>query len=327
MIRISILIFLLFAPVFVFAQNLEIISYPIEELGGCENKEACRAFCDKFENLEKCLNFSEKNVLLTDCRLTDARKFLNAINGGLKLLPCKSKEECRVYCSDEVNFKECLNFVENAGFLSRDEALLLKRTGGKGPGACQTKEDCQEYCSQENHLDECLEFALKNGFILPAQAALAIEIRDLAAKGGPGGCVGLKACGEYCSNINNLDNCLSFEEENGLITEEEIREIEELAENGGPGECKTREDCKAYCNNPDNDQECLNFMSDQGYLSKENIEAMENQLKQTEELIRQKFEQFRQYYGEDYNSEVQKEIEEALKPYIDLIEGYKKNLK
>ena len=37
--------------------KLLLIKYPVEELGSCQNFEACKAYCDKDENIPKCLRF------------------------------------------------------------------------------------------------------------------------------------------------------------------------------------------------------------------------------------------------------------------------------
>jgi len=148
----------------------------------------------------------------------------------------------------------------------------------------------------------------------------------LAAKGGPGGCFGLKACADYCSQSKNLIECIDFGQKSGIIKKEEIDQMEQLAKNGGPGGCKTREECKEYCGVAQNALECFNFMAENGYLTPKYVEAMENQIESIEGSIKQKFEQFRQYYDseEDYNTEVQKDIDERLKYYKEIIEEYKK---
>lgn len=323
------LILFLFAPIFVSAQSLDSISYPIEQLGNCESKEACRVYCDKFENLESCLNFSKENKLLSSCEITtNSRRLLDAFKNGLKLAFCQSKSECREYCSRPENLKQCVDFVEASGFLSHEEALLIKKTGGIGPGNCQNKEACKEYCSDEKHLDDCLKFALDNGFITPAQAVTAINARDLADKGGPGGCMGLKECAKYCSDINNLDNCIKFGQKTGLIQGKEAEEIEQFAKDGGPGECKTREQCKTYCEDTNNSQECLSFLIEKDYLSKEAVEAIEKELKNAEELINRQLEQFKGRYNDNLKMQkdqekMRQEFGKILAPYMDLIEKYK----
>ena len=129
------LILLIFIPVFVLSQTTESV-YPIEQLGNCENEEACRAFCDRFENLESCINFTEENrITLSTCDIGNAKKLLTAFKSGVKLSFCESKNECRAYCLRPENLGQCVDFVESAGFLSHEEALLIKKTGGIGPGS------------------------------------------------------------------------------------------------------------------------------------------------------------------------------------------------
>ncbi|KPJ54636.1 hypothetical protein AMJ47_04035 [Parcubacteria bacterium DG_72] len=318
--KIFLLIPLFFVPFFISAQSLDNIEYPIEELGNCENRQECKLFCDKIGNLESCFNFSKKHNLLAQCDLDDARRFLNALKKGINLLPCETKAECLDFCSKPENLDQCLVFSQETGIISRDQALLIKRTAGLGPGQCKNHEDCKNYCSEENNVDECLAFALEHGFISQSQAAEAIRIRDIALQGGPGECVGLKQCRDYCSVSDNFQECINFGKETGIITEERVEEIKEFIEQGGPGGCKTRQECNEYCQDPENIKQCLEFMIEEGYLPKESIEVMENKIKEAEQAIYQQIQDYKQNFDIDIDDEeIKKQIEEILQPYEDIL--------
>jgi len=319
---IILIISLFFVAVFALAQEeIEKIEYPIEELGNCQNREDCTNFCDKIVNLEACFNFSRENKLPTRCDLADSRKFLDALKQGVKILPCESKAECLDYCSKPENLSRCLAFAQKTGILSRYEVLLFKRTGGLGPGNCKSKEECKEYCSKEENVDECLAFAQNNGFMSQGEVAEAIRLRDIALAGGPGGCVGLEQCKEYCSVSSNFQECIDFGKEAGIITSEEIEEIQEFIQEGGPGGCKTRQECDKYCSEPENIKFCLEYMVDKNYLPKESVQAIENTIKETEESINQQIEEFKKNFNLEgiEDEEIRKEIQEKLQPYKDIL--------
>jgi len=370
------LILLIFIPGFVLAED-----YPVEELGGCQNKEECRSYCDKLENLEPCLeygkkenlleadkilkgeamavmgitegpggcktisecrnycndfnnveecfNFVKANKLTTGCDLEGVEGMVSAIKEGIEPPNCRGKEECKQYCSISENLDKCLYFAQSAGFLSKEEALLIRKTGGKGPGECQGEDNCRLYCDDPAHMEECFNFAVENGFVSETEAEQALSIKALAEEGGPGDCTGLKECSEYCSQETNIKECIEFTKEAGIISEEEGKEIEKIVEEGGPGGCKTKGECSEYCGNIDNLEECISFMLGQGYLTEENIKILEEELDKAEEMIKNQTEEFRNNYPGEHDLEIneeqiKKDLEEELKPYRDLIEEYKK---
>jgi len=149
---------LFLTPVFVFAQedcslslanlddcqdssvvSIKNINYPVEELNNCQNQEECRIYCDRLENLEQCYNYSKKNNFVAKCELEKVEKILNTIKSGINLPSCRTKAECKEYCSKEENLDECLYFAQSAGFMSKEQAFLLRKTRAKGPGDVKEK--------------------------------------------------------------------------------------------------------------------------------------------------------------------------------------------
>jgi hypothetical protein len=315
------LIPLLFVPIFIFAQSLDDISYPIEELGNCQNKEECSSFCDKTVNLEACLNFSKENKLLADCDLVNARSFLDHLNSGVKLLPCESKTECLDFCSKEENLDQCLAFAEKSGILSRGEVLLFKRTKGVGPGDCKTKEECKEYCSKAENVDECLAYAENFGFMTQEQVAEAVRLRDVALDGGPGGCIGLEQCKDYCSKQAHFNECINFGKDTGIITSEEEEQIQQFVKQGGPGGCKTRQECDVFCTNPDNIKQCLGYLIDNNYLPQEYVEVIKQSINDAQDRVNQQLEDYKQKYNldDEQTEQIRKQIEKEIQPFKDIL--------
>jgi len=74
------------------------ISYPVAELGNCADQAACKTYCDKTENIDACLNFAEKNNLMSSAEIQVARNFKAlALTGPGS---CAGKDACDAYCSD-----------------------------------------------------------------------------------------------------------------------------------------------------------------------------------------------------------------------------------
>ncbi|OGI61817.1 hypothetical protein A2645_01035 [Candidatus Nomurabacteria bacterium RIFCSPHIGHO2_01_FULL_39_9] len=133
--------------------------------GGCSNKKSCDDYCEKPGNIEECFAFAEKAGFIPPEELEHARKAIPLIASGQSPGGCKTKDECQNYCEKEANATECINFAEKAGFVSKEEAEIVRKTGGKGPGDCRSKESCESYCNNPENQESCFKFAEKHGLI------------------------------------------------------------------------------------------------------------------------------------------------------------------
>ncbi len=106
--------------VFVVAQEdpFSKLTYPIPELGNCLNRTACEAYCDKSENMEACLDFAEKNNLMSQEELQQAKKFVAV--GAKGPGGCLGKDACEEYCGDISRIDECVSFALACGPLFND---------------------------------------------------------------------------------------------------------------------------------------------------------------------------------------------------------------
>ncbi|MBI2592932.1 MAG: hypothetical protein HYW37_02130 [Candidatus Colwellbacteria bacterium] len=148
--------------------------------GGCTSRDSCEKYCGDFSHAEECFNFAQK-AGLTQVRgevpgRAEGRfeggippgqfqKFLEAVKKGETPGGCKSKDECETYCGGGAHFEECVAFGEKTGFIERDQAEKIRKSGGKGPGSCASPESCRAYCNEPTHQEECFRFAEENGFI------------------------------------------------------------------------------------------------------------------------------------------------------------------
>ena len=127
----------------------------------CQNAESCKATCENPKDLvtaRACFEFGKEAGLLPEgVSVEQAEKAFSALESGKG--PFKSFAEMR-QCdnppSDEI-MQKCIAFAVDAGFIPPEEAEIIKKTGGKGPGGGRGKDQCQNYC--EANQEECFKFA------------------------------------------------------------------------------------------------------------------------------------------------------------------------
>lgn len=241
----------------------------------CKNKSECDVYCSQPENMKECITFATAAGLIPPDELEKAKKVLAAIEKGATPPPCQGKEECDIYCSQTEHIKECIDFAEAAGFISSEEAAIVRKTGGKGPGGCQGKEECEVYCDDPTNTKECLEFAIQYNLIPVEEAEKAKKMLELGLTGGPGGCRSEEECEAFCNDLSHRAECVDFAEKMGFMTSEEASRAKKMAEMGittGPGGCDSEDECRTFCDDPANMGECLNFAVRIGEMTPEEAE-------------------------------------------------------
>lgn len=131
-------------------------------------------------------------------------------------------------------------------------------------GNCGSKEECKAYCDDPANMPACIRFAKSHGLMNEAEASRAEKFgQRLVADGGPGGCRTPKECETFCSNLNNIEACISFAEEHGVEDKhvKEGKKILAYIQAGGqmPGGCTSKESCEAYCGDFNHAEECFSF--------------------------------------------------------------------
>ena len=212
------------------AKELENIQFPIEDLGGCESRQACKTYCDDPANMDKCLAFAEQKGIMSKTEVTKARSYAKVMKEKLEFPGgAKNPAEAKKYCEDRNHMEECLAFAEKHGLIEPEELKQAKKfmplmKSGQTPGGCQSKEECESYCQNENNFEECASFAQKHGLV----SAEEIEkFKRIQKEGGPGGCKGKKACEQFCNNPDNQKDCLEFAEKHGFVKPEEAKQMRE----------------------------------------------------------------------------------------------------
>ncbi len=143
-------------------------------------------------------------------------------------------------------------------------------------GNCANEDACYTYCEEPKNFEACYAFGTANGLVEEETVPPEL-IATLAAGGGPGGCTSQISCEVYCSDANHLVECVTFAEDSGLMSGEELEEAKKVmaAVQAGatlPGGCTSKDACESFCQNPSNMEECLAFAEVAGFMSSEELE-------------------------------------------------------
>ena len=238
------------------------LTYPIIELGGCQDRADCKIYCDDSANTAACVSYAEKENLLSQEELQIAKKF---VAGGAKGPgSCTGKKECQTYCEDKAHIDECVSYAENNGLMSVQDLQKAKKVqaaikkGVKFP-ACNNKKECDAYCEESSHMEECITFAQEAGFLSDEELQNAQKVLTAVKQGvKPPACKGKEACDTYCTEESHVDECTNFAVAAGIVTSDEAKIIKETG-GKGPGGCKSKSECDSYCSNDANRETCMNF--------------------------------------------------------------------
>lgn len=172
---------------------------------GCTNKKTCQSICQAPSNMKiarECFDFAEEAGLLPpEVNREQAEKMFKAIEEGRA--PFKSPkdfEQCENPGSDEI-MEKCINFALENGFLSGEEAEMVKKTGGKGPGGCRGRE-CKEFCENPNNSEVCYNFAKEYGLMDPEMEKGSQDFLDSLRNAPPA----VKTClqAEFGENLDKV---------------------------------------------------------------------------------------------------------------------------
>ncbi len=255
----------------------ENIQYPVAELGNCPDEAACRTYCDKPENTNVCLDFAERNKLMSEQEIKIAKNFIAAGSKGPG--GCKGKDACESFCNDIAHIDECISFAENNNLMppqGLEEAKKVQAAIKRGvkPPPCGNKKQCDIYCNESDHMEECISFGIEAGFIQgkeleDSQKMLAAVKRGIK----PPACKGKDACDEYCSNPDNMEECMTFAMEAGFMSDKEKEDsqkmLQAIKKGIKPPACKGKEECDVYCNKESHFEECMNFAEAAGFMTAE----------------------------------------------------------
>lgn len=191
---------------------------------------------------------------------------------------CASKTECEAFCDLPENMAVCLDFVEAHNLISREEIKMARKMlelgVTAGPGGCRGQAECEAYCDDISHIEECLAFAERHNLIPPAELEEGKKVAQAMKRGiRPPDCKNKTECDIYCSQPENMEECLTFGEAAGLIPPEELADakkaLEAIRKGVKPPPCRGKKECEIYCSQPENLEACLTFAEAAGFISPE----------------------------------------------------------
>ncbi len=130
----------------------------------CNGKDECESYCKEPSHIEACVSFAKAAGFMTPEETENSEKMIRAIQQGAKPPQCGGKDECDKYCGEPEHVDECTNFAVAAGFITKEQAEITKKTGGKGPGGCVGNE-CQTFCNDLKNQETCLQFSKDNNMM------------------------------------------------------------------------------------------------------------------------------------------------------------------
>ena len=256
------------------------IRYPVAELGNCQDKNACKLYCDKPANTISCIAFAEKNNLMSSEEINSAKKFLNAGTKGPG--GCTTKNSCESYCDDISHINECIAYAEKTGILSSqelEEAKQVQSAIAKGvkPPPCKNKKECDVYCDNPDNMNVCVAFGEAAGFLKGKDLEDAKKMISAIEKGAiPPPCKGKEACDIYCSQPDNMEACMIFAQAAGFMSPQEAKESEQvlnaIKKGVKPPACRGKEECDKYCMEDSHVEECIAFSVAAGFMSEKDAE-------------------------------------------------------
>lgn len=148
-------------------------------------------------------------------------------------------------------------------------------------GNCKSKKDCKAFCDNSEHADACLSFAEQHNLMSTSETAAAKKFIDSGSTG-PGGCKGQAECDQYCGNSTHLEECITFAQKNGMMSDQELQDSQKVltaVKNGlKPPACAGPKQCDAYCGNPLHMEECMAFSIAAGLVPDAEKEQMQKML-------------------------------------------------
>src|SRR3989344_4244084 len=89
------------------------ISFPIAELGGCEDYATCRTYCEDPVNKTTCSAYARAKGFYEEDELSTRQKEILAV--AKSELGCTDKKSCEAICHLKENFDKCSTFAQRQG--------------------------------------------------------------------------------------------------------------------------------------------------------------------------------------------------------------------
>lgn len=163
-----IIISVFFLTAKVFAQDSKLekygISFPIAQLGNCQDITSCHAYCDNPLNQEACISFAKAKGFYKEDSLSSKQQEI--LNQAKQELGCGTIESCKDFCQKAENIDRCSDFAQKHGLSGGKTVDLQKQQilqKAKDILGCDSPDTCKEFCSKSENLQKCSDFAKDSG--------------------------------------------------------------------------------------------------------------------------------------------------------------------
>ena len=261
------LLFTIYYLLSVAGVHAQAITFPIKELGNCNNAATCKVYCDQPQNHDACTSFAkEKGIAVGKRRVNE--KHAAALSSAKTALGCNTIAACQAFCEEQANWKRCQAFAQkyelsvapSVSPVPTDDEFLNLAQDKLG---CTSQDSCFAFCEQSGNFERCA--ALAEGQITSDERAFFDQHRSDFQKGL--GCDSMPSCMAFCMNPLNMPKCMDFGNQMGFTSSEattqERPEVwcpkisDECSWNGtdcicnGPESCQKSPGCSwngQYCN-------------------------------------------------------------------------------
>jgi hypothetical protein len=209
-------------------------TFPIPELGNCQNQKECHLYCEISTNNAACWSYRVyRTAVLGEESAEQKLSELGFSFPIAELGSCANLAECKTYCQDPVNQTTCQAYSQNTrAVVSR--LLLEKAVTELG---CSTAQECRTFCAEDSNKSLCASFG--NRWKIRNKAknmVLNLATSQL-------GCADYEECKAFCEKSLNKEACRNFAVNAGLKFRSTVNE--KIG-------CTTNEGCRKLCaENPD----------------------------------------------------------------------------
>lgn len=191
------------------------ITFPIAELGNCNDITACKAYCGLEANKEACTSYAQKKGFYRKPEATPNPEMLQAAKTELG---CDSYDACKLVCSNPDNQQKCSDFAKKHSLGSPPKSNVDILQKAKAILGCDSESACRAFCSDPANQQKCSDFAKQVG------------INGGTRKVGPGGCSNEESCRVYCQT--HMDECRQFGGKPGFASSSGERRAPEGSDSG-----------------------------------------------------------------------------------------------
>ncbi len=142
-------------------------------------------------------------------------------------------------------------------------------------GSCKDRADCKIYCDDSANTAACVSYAEKKNLLSQEDLQIAKKFVATGCKG-PGNCNGKEECQTYCEDKAHIDECVSYAENNGLMSVQDLQKAKKVQAAIKKGvkfpSCNNKKECDTYCEEANHMEECITFAQEAGLLSDEELQ-------------------------------------------------------